>query len=265
VHVIGKDILSPPHAVYWPCMLKALGLEPPRQLLVHGWWTVNNQKASKSAGNATDTLGFARSHGTDAFRYYLCREMVVGQDADFSPVTFENRYKADLGNNLGNLVNRLLNMVGRNYAGKVPAPGADEEHEQHLRKLWSETLVKFDEACAEFQVSHALEALWVFVSALNAYIETRAPWKLAKSADAADRARLDSCLAYVAEGLRLIGTLLLPVMPATAAKLLANIGRPVPTAYAGQLAWSTVGTGSAVAEKCILFPPIEPPPAPSPA
>jgi len=265
VHVIGKDILSPPHAVYWPCMLKALGLEPPRQLLVHGWWTVNNQKASKSAGNATDTLGFARSHGTDAFRYYLCREMVVGQDADFSPTTFENRYKADLGNNLGNLVNRLLNMVGRNYAGKVPAPGADEEHEQHLRKLWSETLAKFDEACAEYQISHALETLWVFVSALNAYIETRAPWKLAKSADVADRARLDSCLAYVAEGLRLIGTLLLPVMPATAAKLLANIGRPVPTDYAGQLAWSTVGTGSAVAEKCILFPPIEPPPAPSPA
>ena len=173
LHVIGKDILSPPHAVYWPCMLKALGLETPRQLLVHGWWTVNNQKASKSAGNATNTLGFARSHGTDAFRFYLCREMVVGQDADFSPTTFENRYKADLGNNLGNLVNRLLNMVGRNYAGKVPAPGADEEHEQHLRKLWFETRAKFDESCAEFQLSHALEALWVFVSALNAYIETR--------------------------------------------------------------------------------------------
>jgi len=262
LHVIGKDILSPPHAVYWPCMLKALGIEPPRQLLVHGWWTINNQKASKSTGNATDTLGFASSHGTDAFRFYLCREMVVGQDADFSPQTFENRYRADLGNNLGNLVNRLLNMVGRNYGGKVPAPAADEAHEQHLRQLWQETLGKFDAACADYQFSHALEALWVFVSALNAYIETRAPWKLAKSTDEADRARLDSCLAYVAEGLRLTATLLLPFIPATAAKLLENIGRPVPATYAGQLAWSKVGTGSQVSEKCILFPPIEPPASP---
>ena len=137
VHVIGKDILSPPHAVYWPCMLKALGIEPPRQLLVHGWWTVNNQKASKSAGNAADTLGFVASHGPDAFRFYLCREMVVGQDADFSELTFNNRYKADLGNNLGNLVNRLLNMVGRNYAGALlmTANEVNTEHLLNYRKI----------------------------------------------------------------------------------------------------------------------------------
>ena len=257
VHVIGKDILSPPHAVYWPCMLKALGIEPPRQLLVHGWWTVNNQKASKSSGNASNTLGFAASHGADAFRFYLCREMVVGQDADFSTITFENRYKADLGNNLGNLVNRLLNMVGRNYAGLIPAAAADEDLEKNLRQLWSESAKKYAESFADFQVSHALEALWVFISAMNAYIEARAPWKLAKSADPADRARLDSCLAHVAEGLRLVGTILTPVMPATCDKLLTNIGRPVATHFEGQLAWSAACTGSKVAEKCILFPPIE--------
>jgi len=259
VHVIGKDILSPPHAVYWPCMLKALGLETPRQLLVHGWWTVNNQKASKSAGNAADTLGFVTSHGADAFRYYLCREMVVGQDADFSALTFENRYTADLGNNLGNLVNRLLSMVGRNYAGAIPAPAADEQLERDLRRLWDESAKKYAEAFEQHQVSHALEALWVFISAMNAYIEARAPWKLAKSADPADRARLDSCLAHVAEGLRLVGTLLTPVMPAACAKLLTNIGRPVATGFADELAWSAVCAGSKVAEKCILFPQIERP------
>lgn len=263
LHVIGKDILSPPHAVYWPCMLKALGLEPPRQLLVHGWWTVNNQKASKSAGNASGTLGYVATHGADAFRYYLCREMVVGQDADFSTLTFENRYKADLGNNLGNLVNRLLNMVGRNYAGLIPAPAADEELERDLRNLWAETSAKYAAEFSTYQLSHALEALWVFISAMNAYIEARAPWKLAKSAEAADRARLDSCLAHVAEGLRLVGTLLLPVMPTTCAKLLTNIGRPLPAGFAGELTWSAACTGSAVAEKCILFPPIDPP-APAP-
>ncbi len=256
VHVIGKDILSPPHAVYWPCMLKALGLEPPRQLLVHGWWTVNNQKASKSAGNAADTLGFVASHGADAFRYYLCREMVVGQDADFSKTTFENRYKADLGNNLGNLVNRLLNMVGRNYAGAIPAAAADEELERNLRQLWQDTVRKYDAAFAEYQLSHALESLWVFISAMNAYIEARAPWKLAKSTDLADRARLDSCLAHVAEGLRLVGTILTPVMPATCGRLLTHIGRPVPAGFEGQLVWSAACTGSKVAENCILFPQI---------
>ncbi len=265
VHVIGKDILSPPHAVYWPCMLQALKIELPRQLLVHGWWTVNNQKASKSAGNATDTLGFATSHGADAFRFYLCREMVVGQDADFSALTFENRYKADLGNNLGNLVNRLLNMVGRSYAGVIPAAHADEDLEKALRSLWVDTAKKYAADFAEFQISHALESVWVFISAMNAYIEARAPWKLAKSTDPLDRARLDSCLAHVAEGLRLVATVLTPVMPVTCDKLLMNIGRPVAITLAGQLDWSSVCTGSTVAAECILFPKIEPPPAQVPA
>ena len=256
VHVIGKDILSPPHAVYWPCMLKALNIEPPKQLLVHGWWTVDSKKASKSDGNANDTLNLIQTHGADAFRYYLSREMVVGQDADFSHKTFGERYKADLANNLGNLVNRLLNMVGRNYAGSVPAPSADEDLEKSLRELWTVTQKKYFDSFASYQISHALESLWVFVSAMNAYIETRAPWKLAKSTDPMDKARLDSCLAYVAEGLRLVGTLLLPVMPESAAKLLVNIGRPVPTHFEGQLDWSTSCTGSKVSEKCILFPQI---------
>ncbi len=254
VHVIGKDILSPPHAVYWPCMLKALNIDPPKQLLVHGWWTVDSKKASKSEGNANDTLNLIQSHGADAFRYYLSREMVVGQDADFSHKTFGDRYKADLANNLGNLVNRLLNMVGRNYAGSIPAPSADEELEKSLRDLWTVTQKKYFDSFASYQISHALESLWVFVSAMNAFIETRAPWKLAKSTDPQDKARLDSCLAYVAEGLRLVGTVLLPIMPDSAAKLLVNIGQPVPAHFEGQLNWSTICTGRKVSEKCILFP-----------
>lgn len=262
LHVIGKDILSPPHAVYWPCMLKALGLEPPRRLLVHGWWTIDKKKASKSSGNATDSLAFAHTHGQDAFRYYLCREMVVGQDADFSEQSFSGRYKADLGNSLGNLVNRLLNMVGRSCAGVVPAAGADEDPERSVRSLWGDTRKAYDEAFAEHQVSRALESLWTFINALNAYIETRAPWKLAKSSDPADRARLDSCLAHVSEGLRLVGTALLPVMPTTARALLENIGQSVPADF-DRFDWSAAGSGVRVAEKCILFPQVEAPPAPA--
>lgn len=265
VHVIGKDILMPPHAVYWPCMLRALDLAPPKQLLVHGWWTVDGAKASKSDGNATDSYSLAAKFGPDAFRYYLCREMVVGEDADFSTPNFGQRYKADLGHNFGNLVNRLLNMVGRHYAGIIPAPSADELLEQNLRKLWQETEQNYFALFAEAQTSHALETLWVFISAMNAYIEARAPWKLAKSPDAADRARLDSCLAHVAEGLRLVATLLTPVMPVTCAKLLQNIGLPVATDFQHAHAWTEHCTGAKVAEKCILFPPLDEPPAPLPS
>jgi len=257
VHVIGKDILSPPHAVYWPCMLKALNIAPPKQLLVHGWWTINAQKASKSAGNASETLSLVQSHGADAFRFYLSREMVVGHDADFSAKTFGERYKSELSNNLGNLVNRLLNMVGRSYAGVIPAPAPDEDLEKALKELWLITERKVMAAFEECQISHALESLWVFISAMNAYIDTRAPWKLAKSDEAADRAKLDSCLATVAEGLRLVATLLTPVMPSTCEKLLQNIGADAVKGFAGQLQWSSAGVGRKVAERCILFPPIE--------
>lgn len=257
MHVIGKDILSPPHAVYWPCMLKALNIEPPKQLLVHGWWTVNAQKASKSTGNASESLSLVHSHGADPFRFYLCREMVVGQDADFSLKTFAERYKSELSNNLGNLVNRLLNMVGRSYAGTIPAPNSEDEVEKALRELWVITERKVIHSYEESQISHALESLWVFISALNAYIDTRAPWKLAKSTEASDRAKLDSCLAHVAEGLRLAATLLTPVMPATCEKLLQNIGLEPVKVFAGQLTWSNAVVGRKVSERCILFPPIE--------
>jgi methionyl-tRNA synthetase len=238
-------------------MLKALNIEPPKQLLVHGWWTIDNKKASKSEGNALDTLSLIHSHGADAFRYFLCREMVVGQDADFSLKTFSGRYSADLAHNLGNLVNRLLNMVGRNYSGNIPAPNADEDLEKSIRELWSVTQKKYFESFADYQISHALESLWVFISAMNAYIETRAPWKLAKSTDPLDKARLDSCLATVAEGLRLVGTVLIPVIPESATKLLINIGQSVPVSFEGQLKWSNLGTGRKVSEKCILFPPTD--------
>ncbi len=258
MHVIGKDILSPPHAVYWPCMLKALNIEPPKQLLVHGWWTINAQKASKSTGNASETLSLVQSHGADAFRFYLCRDMVVGQDADFSIKTFGERYKSELSNNLGNLVNRLLNMVGRSYAGVIPAPNTEDDLEKALKDLWVITERKVIAAFDECQISHAIESLWVFISAMNAYIDTRAPWKLAKSTEASDRAKLESCLAYVAEGLRLAATILSPVMPETCEKLLHNIGADPVKAFAGQLTWSNACVGRKVSERCILFPPIEP-------
>ena len=268
LHVIGKDILVPPHAVYWPCMLKALGLEPPRRLLVHGWWTMGGAKVSKTqekpaegapAPRPLDALALARDHGPDPLRYFLIREMTVGQDSEFTLELFRTRYRTDLGNDLGNLLNRLLNMAGRYAGGRLPAPAADEAPERDLRALWSSAGAKYLAHSADHQLKESLEELWVFIRALNAYVDTRAPWKLGKSADPADRARLDSCLAHVGEGLRLVATCLAPVMPDTSARLLADLGLPPAERFAGALDWSQAGVGRALADKDILFPPLDPP------
>jgi methionyl-tRNA synthetase len=272
VHVIGKDILVPPHAVYWPCMLKALGLEPPRRLLVHGWWTMGGSKVSKTrepaaegapAAQPLDALSLARDHGADPLRYFLMREMTLGQDSEFTLELFRIRYRTDLGNDLGNLVNRLLNMAGRYTGGKLPAPASDEQLEVDLRTLWSSTGTKYLALSADHQLKESLEELWVFIRALNAYVDTRAPWKLGKSTEPADRARLESCLAHVGEGLRLVATCLTPVMPTLSAKLLADLGLPPAETFTGTLEWSALGTGRTLAEKDILFPPLDAPAAPS--
>jgi methionyl-tRNA synthetase len=257
-HVIGKDILVPPHAVYWPCMLHALGLALPRQLIVHGWWTIGGSKAAKSSGNALHSLDLAKLYGTDVFRYYVIREMNVGQDSDFSADQFRIRYKTDLGNDLGNLLNRLLNMGGRYSGGSVPSfNGEGEAPEQELRALWAETAPKYLDLASGYQFHTALEALWVFIRAMNRYVENRAPWKLGKSADAADRARLENCLAHIAEGLRLVAVALTPIMPGIAAAIQKNIGLAPAETFAGQLEWSSKAVGAKLAEKAILFPPVE--------
>ncbi|MDR1497242.1 MAG: class I tRNA ligase family protein [Puniceicoccales bacterium] len=264
-HVIGKDILVPPHAVYWPCMLQALGLALPRRLIVHGWWTIRGSKASKSSGNAVSSLDLASIYGTDAFRYHLIREMSVGQDSEFSGEQLESRYRSDLANELGNLLNRLLNMGTRHTGGIVPIVGEThpvEEPETELLALWEKTAAQFIELSEGYRFHTALETLWVFIRFMNRYVEHRAPWKLAKSADPADRIRLENCLAHLAEGLRLTAVLLSPVMPDTAARIQENIGVAPARTFAGQIEWDLKKTGGAhLAEKAILFPPVADPAA----
>ncbi|HSH09919.1 MAG TPA: class I tRNA ligase family protein, partial [Oceanipulchritudo sp.] len=212
-HVIGKDILVPAHSVYWPAMLKAAGVELPKALLVHGWWHVGGQKMSKSTGLKIDPIEFADTYGADALRYFLTREMNVGQDSDFTLELFLGRYSADLANTLGNLVSRLLNMAGRNFPEGLQAATVEEDPEKELKGLWEETREIVLPAYAQFQFHYALEKTFTFITGLNRYAEVRAPWKLAKSEDPADKARLATTLANLAEGLRLANVFLKPVMP----------------------------------------------------
>ncbi|MCD8298574.1 MAG: methionine--tRNA ligase [Opitutae bacterium] len=261
IHVIGKDILVPPHSVYWPIMLHAAGLELPKKIVVHGWWLSAGRKVSKTKTAADDNapaektaIELMRELGADAFRYFVMREMNVGQDSEYSEALFMTRYKSDLANDLGNMVNRVLNMTG-NYCGHVlPAPAIDEDIEKNLRALWEKTAHHYHALAAEFQFHTALDVLWNFVRELNRYANDRAPWKLAKSADPADRARLETSLATMAEGLRLVAVAVTPVMPGIAAKIQKLFGATPAEKFAGAQTWSTTLTGNTFGDKAILFP-----------
>lgn len=253
-HVIGKDILVPPHAVYWPIMLKACGIELPKSLLVHGWWMVSGQKMAKSTGNVVDPLALIDQFGPDPFRYFVIREMNVGQDSEFSLDLFMSRYNSDLANDLGNLVSRALNMIGRYCERKIPEASLTEDPEREVRELWEKTCHEAIELYEGLQFHSALDRTFVFVRAINRYAELRAPWKLAKSDEPADQAALATSLATMAEALRLAATLLSPVMPAVAAQILQLLGAGEAEDFAGELRWSDRLAGNTVAEPKILFP-----------
>jgi methionyl-tRNA synthetase len=253
-HVIGKDILVPPHAVYWPIMLHAAGIELPRGLLVHGWWLTKGAKMSKSSGNAFNPMELVTEFGADALRFFLMREMNVGQDGDFSRELFLTRYNSELANDLGNLVNRVLNMTGRFAGGVIPQAGADGEPEAELRNLWAATSKEYIALFGQFQFHTGLERLFTFVRAINAYVEKRAPWKLGKSADPADKALLDTSLATMAEALRLGSVALRPVMPVATERINGVLGYKPSGTWAEELAWDGRLAGSRVEAALVLFP-----------
>ena len=223
-HVIGKDILIPAHAVYWPIMLQALGLEQPKQLVVHGWWMNRGAKMSKSVGNAIDPVPYVEKFTADALRYFVMREMALGQDADFTDEKLIQRYQSDLANDLGNLVQRTLSMIHRYRAGVVPArdPAVltpnDRELESH------DLFQSYREAMEAKQTHVALQHAWAYIQRANQYVEQSAPWKLAK--DPADAARLDAVLGTLAESIRRIAVLIGAFLPHTSERIFAQLGVP---------------------------------------
>ncbi|PTY04813.1 methionine--tRNA ligase [Opitutaceae bacterium EW11] len=253
-HVIGKDILVPPHAVYWPIMLRAAGLPPPKALLAHGWWSINGAKMSKSTGNFVEPIQFANTYGADALRYFLIREMSVGQDSDFSQQQFLARYNAELANNLGNLVNRTLNMTNRFGGGVIPAAEAPQDAERELQALWNKTRDEAISLCEGFQFHIGLERTFAFITATNGYIEKRAPWKLGKSTVPEDQALLRLSLATMAEALRCGVSLLQAVMPETTQKIYGVLGHTPGAVWKEELVWGDRLSGKKVAETAILFP-----------
>ncbi|MDR2668202.1 MAG: methionine--tRNA ligase [Puniceicoccales bacterium] len=253
VEVIGKDILSPAHAVYWPIMLRAIGLELPRQLVVHGWWLAKGgEKMSKSLGNVVRPIDYATVYGSDAFRYFVLSEMSVGQDSDFSHELFASRYRADLSNDIGNLLSRTVNMVERYCGGTIPPVEVEEELERELKFLAKKTIGDVRERCRHYDFSGALESVCALVRSANRYLECRSPWKLAKGKEK-DLAEMKTSLAVAAECLRICAALLIPAIPQSAEKMFAQLGAQTVNDWTAldwgnSLAWKRVCKGP------VLFP-----------
>jgi len=252
-HLIGKDILKP-HAVYWPCMLKAAGLALYRRLNVHGYWRIGGGKMSKSVGNVVEALALADKYGTDAFRYFVMREMVFGLDADFSEEALVARLNADLANDLGNLASRASTLIVNFAGGVVPAVGAPAAEEGAVAAAFARALKVAGEAMDEFAFHRALAALWEFVAVVNRYVDASAPWELKK--DPAKQARLNAVLYTLAESLRCLGIVLAPFLPDAAAKIRAALGHTGEPALADAV-WGRLQAGARIGKISALFPRVE--------
>ena len=219
-HLIGKDILTT-HTVYWPIMLKAMGLELPESVFAHGWWLVGDAKMSKTTGNVVNPMEFCDQYGVDAFRYFLMAEMALGQDASFTEEAFIRRYNADLANDLGNLLSRLLKMIETYAGGELPASGESGEEERQLREAAVTSAGTMESTLQGMRLDLGLGAVVNVVREANRYLERKQPWTLAKQAD---KQPLNTVLYHVAETLRIVSGLLYPVMPGKMAELRVALG-----------------------------------------
>ena len=255
-HLVGKDILTT-HAVYWSTMLMALGLPLPGNLFAHGWWTRDGRKMSKSLGNVIDPNAVVDAYGADAFRYFVLREVPFGLDGDFSAETFVVRFNTELANDLGNLLSRVMTMVGKYFDGKVPQPGPEEQSDRELRESAAGIPAAVDHALGALAFNKYLQDAWVLVTRANRYVEENAPWALAKKNDLA---RLASVLYNLAESLRLIALYLYPVLPGASQKIWQAIGsgkRLEAARLDEERQWGLLRPGSVIQPGAQLFPRID--------
>lgn len=220
-HLIGKDILTT-HCVYWPTMLKAMDVPLPETVMGHGFWLVDETKMGKSLGNAIRPLDLADKYGVDAFRYFLVRDMTLGQDSDFSEEAFVQRYNTELANELGNLLNRSVVMAARYLDGVVPAVDGNHASLDALKAQTDETLNAVGKAIDAMNPNAVLDAIWRLVREANRFVEVQAPWHLVK--DAGKRAELEVTIYALLETMRQLAVLLFPVIPSKACEIWRQLG-----------------------------------------
>ncbi|MBN2685029.1 MAG: methionine--tRNA ligase [Pontiellaceae bacterium] len=277
-HLIGKDILTT-HTVYWPTMLKAMGVEMPQSIFAHGWWLTGRTKMSKSLGNVVNPMDMIDRYGVDAFRYFLIAEMTLGQDASFTEESFVKRYNSDLANDLGNVANRVLNMISRYCDGKMPETieVSDFEIGRHIYKIdgeekevidmydfqrksllrdVQEAVVLTGTTIKSMQLDLGLKSIMHAVRQINVFLQKVAPWSLAKQEGT--EAQVAHCLYTAAECLRVCAALLYPVMPEKMVALRTALGMADAKPHLDRLTeFGVLVPGSEISQPGALFPRIE--------
>ena len=256
VHLVGKDIIRF-HAVYWPAFLMAAMLPLPKQVWAHGWFLMDAEKMSKSKGNVVLPRPIVNMVGMDALRYFLLRDVVFGQDGNFSYDALVTRYNSDLANGLGNLASRTAAMLEKDFGGKVPKPGErlpqDEAVAKEAQSAIGETLERFD----KFEFSRALETIWGAIAAADKYLTDEKPWALGGSPE--EESRKGTILWTAAELLRVVSALAHPVLPDSTAKIWKLLGQPesLETVGLDGLRWGQLAPGTALGKFQALFPRVE--------
>ena len=245
-HLIGKDILTT-HAVYWPTMLLSAGISLPKTIFAHGWWLSDSSKMSKSVGNVVNPLDLIEEYGVDPVRYYLMREMVLGQDANFTMESFIKRYNSDLANDYGNLLNRVSTLIKKNYDGLIPDKGEQTSSEEEIIKSAEALLNGMSNKIKEMKINDSIEDIMKFVRSINKYMEEQKPWKLVKE----DKVGAGTVLYTAGESMRVATILLSPVMPNRCAEVLHtfNSGK--------SLEWGGLKPGVKLNDHETLFPRIQ--------
>ena len=243
-HLIGKDILTT-HAVYWPTMLMSANIELPQSIFAHGWWLMGESKMSKSIGNVINPMDLIDDYGVDPVRYYLMREMVLGQDSNFTMESFIQRYNSDLANDFGNLLSRISTLMKKNYDGRIPDPGELSEAELRIKTKGESLCGTVNGMIKNMRLNEAIENTMQYIRSVNKYMEENAPWKLVKE----DKSAAGRILYTAGEALRLGAVLLSPVMPNRTAILLDALNAP-----GVDLSWGGLKPGEILKDHEPLFP-----------
>ncbi len=221
VHLVGKEIVRF-HSIIWPIILMALGVELPKKVYGHGWLVVEGDKMSKSKGNVIDPVLLIEEFGADAIRYFLLREINLGQDGNFSREALIKRINSDLANDLGNLLHRTLNMMQRYNGGVLGVTEPAAAIDSGLLELARQTTPRYREMMEAMDINGAIKEIWLLISRANKYIDETEPWILAK--DPAGAARLNTVLGHLLEVLSLVSVLVEPFIPVTAKRIRTQLG-----------------------------------------